>query len=105
MFIRNHPEAETDIERLTVELAGERTARETDRCRLAVARAVADKAMAELVALAGRGISGILEKKFVDAVDLGPGSNVIIVSEQSGLLSGGRFPDVNLFTYTRDGRL
>jgi chromosome segregation ATPase len=47
-------ELKTDIERLTAELARERAARETDRYRLAAARAVADKATAELVELARR---------------------------------------------------
>jgi hypothetical protein len=43
-----------DIERLTTELAGERAARQADQEQLAAARAAADKATAELVALAQR---------------------------------------------------
>jgi hypothetical protein len=55
-----------DIERLTAELAGERAARQADQeqrqDQLAVARAAADKATAELVALAKR-LAEIAEKQ------------------------------------------
>ena len=44
----------TDLERLTAELAGERAARQADQEQLAAARAAADKATAELAALAQR---------------------------------------------------
>jgi chromosome segregation ATPase len=47
-------ELKTNIERLTAELAGERAARQTDQYRLAAARALADRATAELVELARR---------------------------------------------------
>src|SRR5580765_6266493 len=52
----------TDIERLTAELAGERTARQADQDQLAAARAAADKATAELVELARR-MAEIAEKQ------------------------------------------
>jgi chromosome segregation ATPase len=47
-------ELKTDIERLTAELAAERTARQADQEQLAAARAAADRATAELVELARR---------------------------------------------------
>ena len=55
-------ELKTDLERLTAELAGERAARHTDQYRLEAARAVADKATAELVELARR-LATIAEKE------------------------------------------
>ena len=46
--------SEARVDKLSTELAGERTARQADQDQLAVARAAADKATAELVALAQR---------------------------------------------------
>ena len=46
--------SEARVDKLSTELAGERTARQADQDQLAVARAAADKATAELVELARR---------------------------------------------------
>ena len=46
--------SEARVDKLSIELAGERTARQADQDQLAVARAAADKATAELVELARR---------------------------------------------------
>ena len=46
--------SEARVDKLSIELAGERTARQADQDQLTAARAAADKATAELVALAQR---------------------------------------------------